>query len=56
MTAKVDLFRLKREYRDGDDDYHYVDRKSPDPKARFGHKSPKKGFYGYKSHMVQDAD
>lgn len=56
MTAKVDLFRLKKEHRDGDDDDHYVDRNSPDPDARFGRKTPKKGFYGYKCHMVQDAD
>jgi hypothetical protein len=26
MTAKMDLFRLKKEHRDGDDDDHYVDR------------------------------
>lgn len=56
MTAKVDLFRLKKEHREGDDDDHYVDRNSPDPDARFGRKTPKKGFYGYKSHVVQDAD
>ena len=56
MTAKVDLFRLKKERRDGDDDDHYVDRNSPDPDACFGRKTPKKGFYGYKSHVVQDAD
>jgi IS5 family transposase len=56
MTAKVDLFRLKKEHRDGDDDDHYVDRNSPDPDARFGRKTPKQGFYGYKSHVVQDAD
>ena len=56
MTAKVDLFRLKKEHRDGDGDDHYVDRNSPDPDARFGRKTPKKGFYGYKSHVVQDAD
>lgn len=55
MTAKVDLFRLKQEHRDDDDD-HYVDRNSSDPDARFGRKTPKKGFYGYKSHVVQDAD
>ena len=56
MTAKVDLFRLRKEHWDGDDDDHYVDRNSPDPDARFGRKTPKKGFYGYKSHVVQDAD
>jgi IS5 family transposase len=56
MTAKVDLFRLKKEHRDGDDDDHYVDRNSPDPDARFGRKTSKRGFYGYKCHVVQDAD
>lgn len=56
MTAKVDLFRLKKEHQDGNDDDHYVDRSSPDSDARFGRKTPKKGFYGYKSHVVQDAD
>ena len=56
MTAKVDLFRLKKEHRDGDDDDYYVDRNHPDPDARFGRKTPRKDFYGYKSHVVQDAD
>ena len=48
---EVDLFRLKKEHQDGDDDDHYVDRNSPDPDARFGRKTPKKGFYGYKCHV-----
>jgi hypothetical protein len=56
LTVKVDLFRLKQEHRDGDDDDHYVDRNSPDPDARFVRKTPKKGFYGYKCHVVQDVD
>lgn len=56
MTAKVDLFRLKKEHQEGDDDDHYVDRNSPDPDARFGRKTAKKGFYGYKYLVVQDAD
>jgi IS5 family transposase len=56
IAAKVDLFRLKKEHREGDDDDHYVDRHSPDPDARFGRKSKKKSFYGYKAHEVQDAD
>jgi len=58
MVAKVDLFRLKKEHVDnqGDNDPHYVDRHSPDPEARFGRKSKKQGFYGYKCHMVEDAD
>jgi IS5 family transposase len=56
MTVKVDLFRWKKEHRDDDDDDHYGDRNSSDPEARFGRKTPKKGFYGYKSHVGQDAD
>jgi len=56
IAAKVDLFRLKKEHREGDDDDHYVDRHSPDQDARFGRKSKKKSFYGYKAHEVQDAD
>jgi IS5 family transposase len=56
MSAKVDLFRRKKEHRDGDYDDHYVDRNSPDPDVRFGRKTPKKGFCGYKCHVVQDAD
>ena len=44
VTAKVDLFRLKKEEREDDRDDHYVDRSSPDRDARFGRKSPKNGF------------
>jgi IS5 family transposase len=57
IKARVDLFRLKKEHKGkGDDDDHYVDRNSPDPDARFGRKSKKKSFYGYKAHKVEDAD
>jgi IS5 family transposase len=58
IVARVDLFRLKKEHKGkgGDDDDHYVDRHSPDPDARFGRKSKKKSFYGYKAHKVEDAD
>lgn len=58
IVARVDLFRLKKEHKGkgGDDDDHYVDRHSPDPDARFGRKSKKKPFYGYKAHKVEDAD
>ena len=57
IKARVDLFRLKKEHKGkGDDDDHYVDRHSPDPDARFGRKSKKKSFYGYKAHKVEDAD
>ena len=51
----MDLFRLKQEQQDDDDDT-YVDRGSPDPDARFGRKTPQKGFYGYKEHCAMDAD
>ena len=44
MTAKVDLFRLKKEHRDGDDDDHYVDRNSPDPEPASAARPPRKGF------------
>lgn len=58
ISARVDLFRLKKEHKakGGDDDDHYVDRHSLDPDARFGRKSKKKSFYGYKAHKVEDAD
>ena len=56
MAAKVNLFRLKKEHSQGDDDDPYVDRNSPDPEARFGRKSKKKGCYGYQAHIVEDAD
>lgn len=55
IEAKVDLFRLKKEERENEDDDDYVDRSSPDKEARFGRKTPKKGFYGYKAHAVMDA-
>lgn len=50
------FFRLKKEHAQGDDDDTYADRNSPDPEARFGRKSIKKGFYGYKAHIVEDAE
>jgi len=56
IEAKVDLFRLKKEERENDDDDHYVDRSSPDREARFGRKTPRKGFYGYKAHALMDVD
>jgi len=59
IIARVDLFRLQKEHKSkdkGDDDGHYLDRHSPDLDARFGGKTPKKGFYGYKCHVVEDAD
>lgn len=55
LAARVDLFRLKDTCQDGPDDQTYVDRHSPDPDARFGRKTPGKGFYGYKLHLAEDA-
>jgi IS5 family transposase len=55
LAARVDLFRLKDTCQDGPDDQTYVDRHSPDPDARFGRKTPTKGFYGYKAHLAEDA-
>lgn len=55
IAARVDLFRLKDEHQDDDSDQTYVDRHSPDPDARFGRKTPTKGFDGYKLHMAEDA-
>lgn len=56
IEARVDLFRLKDEFKRDDDDHHYVDRHSPDKDARFGKKTEKKTFYGYKAHASVDAD
>jgi len=55
LAARVDLFRLKDTHQQGPADQTYVDRHSPDPDARFGRKTPDKGFYGYKLHLAEDA-
>jgi len=53
LQAKVDLFRLP----DPPADTPAAQAPgSPDPDARFGRKSPNKGFYGYKEHMGLDPD
>ena len=44
MTAKVDLFRLKKEHQDGDDDDHYVDRSSPRSRRPLRPQDPEKGL------------
>lgn len=57
VRAKVDLNRIAREH--GDDDGaggDYIDQNSPDQDARFGRKSDSKQFYGYKQHVIIDAD
>lgn len=57
IRAKVDLNRITRDH--GKDDGaggDYINKSSPDPDARFGHKSDAKQFYGYKQHIVIDGD
>ena len=56
IQAKVDLFRLSKEYKTDKEDKDYIDKNSPDPDARIGHKSKKKTFYGYKMHTGEDTD
>lgn len=56
IEARLDLFRLKKEHKKEEFDKTYVDRHSPDPDARFGHKTKNKIFYGYKAHCGMDAD
>jgi len=57
VEARVDLFRLKKETKLGDDDDNYADRNSPDPDAKFGKKdSGKKTYYGYKEHATVDGE
>jgi len=53
LAAKVDLFRLPQPPR-GTPAAQAPG--SPDPDARFGRKSVKKSFYGYKEHLATDAD
>jgi len=57
VEARVDLFRLKKETKQDDDDDNYADRNSPDPDAKFGKRdSGKKTYYGYKEHAVIDGE
>ena len=53
LAAKVDLFRLPPAP-PGTPPAQAPG--SPDPDARFGRKSEKKSFYGYKEHLATDAD
>lgn len=58
IRANVDLSRLAREHEqeNTEDDDTYIDSNSPDADARFGRKSDKKQFYGYKQHIIIDGD
>jgi len=55
VKAKVDLYRIKKEYKEKDPDT-YIDNHSPDKDARPGRKHKNKQFYGYKTHAVVDAE
>lgn len=55
VVAKVDVARHLGAARDNDDDRpDRLDRRSPDPDARTGHKSASKEWYGYKVHASID--
>ncbi len=55
IVAKVDVARHLGTARDEDDgNPHRLDRRSPDPDARTGHKTPTKTWYGYKVHASVD--
>ncbi|MCX6640849.1 MAG: transposase, partial [bacterium] len=57
QTANVDIVRAnQRQPRDPDDSDMTSLPGSPDPDARFGHKTEKKTFFGYKQHIGVDAD
>ena len=59
MLANVDILRATQNSSkdDHDDDHdHTVLPGSPDPDARFGRKSKKQKFYGYKQHIGMDVD
>ena len=55
LIARVDRFRLKQAHQDGMTAAK-VEHNSPDPEARFGRRTPKKGFSGYQSRLVRGAD
>lgn len=55
VVAKVDVARHLGTARDEDDDRpDRLDRRSPDPDARTGHKTATKTWYGYKVHASVD--
>jgi IS5 family transposase len=55
VKAKVDLYRIKKEYKDKEPDT-YIDNHSPDKDARPGRKHKGKQCYGYKAHTIMDAE
>ena len=55
VAANVDLKKCAKDKKD-DDDHDYINRNTTDPDARFGKKHAKKSWYGYKSHINEDAE
>ena len=55
INANVDLKKCAKDKKD-DNDKDYIDRNTTDPDAGFGKKHAKKSWYGYKSHINEDAD
>lgn len=53
IKANVDLKRCAKDKKD-DDDNDWINRNTSDKDADFGHKSSKKSWYGYKSHINTD--
>lgn len=57
VVAKVDVARhLTAAGEKGDGTHDRLDRRSPDPDARIGHKTATKQWYGYKVHASVDAE
>ena len=55
IKAKVDIYKLKKPKGDGDSgDNSDQGPGGPDPDARWGKKSKKKAFFGYKGHAAVD--
>jgi len=55
VVAHVDVARhLGTAYHEDDDRPDRLDRRSPDPDARIGHKTRTKQWYGYKAHVSID--
>lgn len=55
IRAKVDLYRIKKEHKDKEPD-SYIDNHSPDKDARPARKHGGRRCYGYKAHIIMDAE
>lgn len=54
LSANVDLKKCAKDKKD-DNDKSFIDRNTTDPDASFGNKGAGKKWYGYKSHINEDA-